>query len=130
MAPRGVRFTGWLGADQLRDYYRRCRALLFPGEEDFGIVPVEVQACGRPVIGLGRGGLRETVREGTSGVFFDAPDARALAEAMERSESIAWDPSVIRQGTERFGRARFEAEIEAWLRDEGAPGIAGAAAGR
>lgn len=119
MAPKGVRFVGWLPPEELRSYYRRCRALLFPGEEDFGIVPVEVQACGRPVIGLGRGGLLETVREGESGVFFSEPTAQALAAAMERCEATRWDPARIRQGSLRFGVERFEGEIDQWLRESG-----------
>lgn len=126
IAPRGVRFTGWLGAEELRAYYRRCRALLFPGEEDFGIVPVEAQACGRPVVGLGRGGLRETVRERVSGLFFAAPEPGSLAAAMEECEGTRWDAAEIRRGTERFGRPRFEAEVDAWLREDGPPALRGA----
>ncbi len=122
LAPSGVRFVGWLPPEQLRSYYRRCRAVLFPGEEDFGIVPVEAQACGRPVIGLGRGGLLETVREGESGVFFDQPSARDLAAAMERFEAMDWDAEAIRRGALRFGRERFEAEIGRWIAEEGTPG--------
>ena len=125
IAPPGVRFTGCLGAEELRAYYRRCRALLFPGEEDFGIVPVEAQACGRPVVGLGRGGLRETVREKRSGLFFAAPEPRSLAAAMEECEGTRWDAAEIRRGTERFGRPRFEAEVDAWLREDGPPGFQG-----
>jgi glycosyltransferase involved in cell wall biosynthesis len=122
MAPRGVRFLGWLPPEDLRSYYRRCRALLFPGEEDFGIVPVEVQSCGRPVVGLGRGGLLETVRDGEGGVFFSEPTPAALAAAMERSESISWNSARIREGALPFGGARFEREIDRWLAEEGFPG--------
>jgi glycosyltransferase involved in cell wall biosynthesis len=123
-APKGVRFVGWLPSDELRGYYRRCRALLFPGEEDFGIVPVEVQACGRPVIGFGRGGLLETTRPGISGVLFTRPDAAALAEAMEESESMRWNAEASREGVLRFGRARFETEVDRWLEEDAgvAPG--------
>jgi glycosyltransferase involved in cell wall biosynthesis len=117
-APAGTRFVGWLPPEQLRAYYRRCRALLFPGEEDFGIVPVEVQACGRPVVGLARGGLLETVRPGVSGILIDAPDPAALAAAMEQCESTRWDAGSIREGSLRFGRARFEEEVDRWVADE------------
>jgi len=119
LAPAGVRFVGWVPAEELRSYYRRCRALLFPGEEDFGIVPVEVQACGRPVIGLGRGGLLETVREGVGGVFVAEPTAASLAAAMERFESMTWDPAIISAGAQRFGARRFEREVDDWLRERG-----------
>jgi glycosyltransferase involved in cell wall biosynthesis len=118
-APPGVRFAGWLAPEALRAAFRRCRALLFPGEEDFGIVPVEAQACGRPVIGLGRGGLLETVRPGVGGILYSQAGAKELAEAMERFESMRWDPAVIRETVLPFGRDRFEREIRAWLEEEG-----------
>jgi glycosyltransferase involved in cell wall biosynthesis len=124
MAPPGVRFLGWLPPEELRAYYRRCRALLFPGEEDFGIVPVEAQACGRPVVGLGRGGLLETVRDGASGVLFAESDAGALAAAMDRCEGMRWDPVLIRDGVLRFSPERFEREVDRWLDEEGPRGTA------
>lgn len=117
-APKNVSFLGWLPSEPLRDIYRRCRGLLFPGEEDFGIVPVEAQATGAPVIGLGRGGLLETVRPGESGLFFDQPTAEALVAAIQRFEMMEWDASAIRQGVLRFGPERFEREISAWLAEE------------
>ncbi len=122
IAPKGVRFLGWLSPAEVRSWYRRCRAVLFPGEEDFGIVPVEAQACGRPIVGFGRGGLLETVRDGQSGVFFGEPDARALAEAMERCESVRWDAEEIRRGALRFGPERFERDMDTWLAEEGPDG--------
>src|SRR5262249_55559673 len=75
-----VHFLGWQNARTLRDYLRSCRALLFPGEEDFGIVPVEAQACGTPVIAFGRGGSVETVlplhgRKEPTGLWFEAQNA-------------------------------------------------------
>ncbi|MBK8230290.1 MAG: glycosyltransferase [Candidatus Eisenbacteria bacterium] len=117
-APANVRFLGWLPEEPLRDFYRRCRALLFPGEEDFGIVPVEAQATGAPVIGLGRGGLLETVREDERGVFFAEPTADQLCAAIERFESRGWEHAAIRDGVLSFGPTRFEAEIDRWLADE------------
>jgi glycosyltransferase involved in cell wall biosynthesis len=125
-APSGVRFVGWLSPEALREYYRRCRALLFPGEEDFGIVPVEAQACGTPVVGWGRGGILETVRDGVGGVLYQSPTATDLAEAMERLESGSWDPEEIRRGVLGFGPARFESEIDAWIEAEMGPGASSA----
>ena len=125
-APSSVRFLGWQDARALRDLYRRCRALLFPGEEDFGIVPVEAQACGAPVIGLGRGGLLETVREGESGVFFQEASEDALVGAIDRFEAGFVQTNAVREGALRFGRGRFETEIGEWLAEEGFPEAANA----
>ena len=77
-----VSFLGWQPDDVIRDHYRRCRALLFPGEEDFGIVPVEAMACGAPVIALGRGGAAETV-DNTVGKLYDEPDPSSLEAAIK-----------------------------------------------
>lgn len=82
-------------------------------------MPVEAQACGRPVVGLGRGGLLETVRDGESGVFFRESTPEALAAAMEQCEGMRWDSAAIRRGAERFAPARFEAEIDRWITEEG-----------
>ncbi|HEX4804698.1 MAG TPA: glycosyltransferase [Conexibacter sp.] len=90
-----------------------ARALLFPGEEDFGIVPVEAQAAGLPVIAYGVGGARETVRDGVTGVLFDAQTPEAVAEAIRRFESLALDPDAARENARGFGRARFRAEMAA-----------------
>lgn len=121
-APPNVRFVGWQSAAALRDLYRRCRALLFPGEEDFGIVPVEAQACGAPVVGLGRGGLLETVHEEESGIFFAEPTESALVAALDRFEGEIFADDVIRNGVLRFGRDRFEAEIGDWIAEDGPEG--------
>ncbi len=88
MAGPGVRFLGRVEHGELPDLYRRCRALLFPGEEDFGIVPVEAQAAGKPVIAYGRGGALETVRHGETGLFFDCQSALALNAALDRFEHM------------------------------------------
>ena len=62
MASNNIKFTGWIDDETLRDYYRGCKALIFPGVEDFGIVPVEAQACGKPIIAYGEGGVFDTVK--------------------------------------------------------------------
>lgn len=112
-APEGTRFLGWQSDEVLRDHYRRAKALIFPGEEDFGIVPVEAQACGCPVIAYGIGGAVETVVDGRTGVLFPDATAASLAEAMIRFEDTAFDPYEIRKNSERFSRKRFTAEISA-----------------
>ncbi len=90
-----------------------ARALLFPGEEDFGIVPVEAQAAGLPVIAYGVGGARETVLDGETGVLFDAQTPAGLAGAIERFETLALDPDAPRRNARRFGREQFRAEFAA-----------------
>ena len=82
---------------------------------DFGIVPVESQACGRPVIALGRGGARETVVPWETGVLVDEPTPGAFADAIAASMNHAFDPIVIRRHAERFGRARFGDEMSALI---------------
>jgi glycosyltransferase involved in cell wall biosynthesis len=81
------------------------------GEEDFGIVPVEAQACGRPVVALGRGGARETVVPGETGILVDEPAPGAFADAIRCAIDHPFDPVVIRRNAERFSRARFAAEM-------------------
>ncbi|HEU4702897.1 MAG TPA: glycosyltransferase, partial [Conexibacter sp.] len=90
-----------------------AQALLFPGEEDFGIVPVEAQAAGLPVIAYGVGGARETVRDGETGVLFEPQTAKALAEAVGRFEALTLDPQAPRENARSFGRTRFRAEMAA-----------------
>jgi glycosyltransferase involved in cell wall biosynthesis len=99
----------------LRDLYRRCRCLVFPGEEDFGIVPLEAQACGRPVVAYGVGGVRETVRPGETGVFFAERGEDALLDAVARAAAARWDPAAIRAHAEQFGPAAFESGLDACI---------------
>jgi glycosyltransferase involved in cell wall biosynthesis len=110
-------FRGWVGDDELAELNRTCRAFLFPGEEDFGITPLEAMASGRPVVAYGRGGALETVVEGVTGVFFHEQTAESMAAAMRRAEAIEWDAAAIRRHAEGFSRAacreRFDAAIRA-----------------
>lgn len=95
----------------LRYHYSRCRALIFPGEEDFGIVPVEAMASGRPVIAFRRGGATETVIDGMSGVFFDEQSVDALIAAEERAREITWQPREIAAYARNFSTAVFEKQM-------------------
>lgn len=108
---RGVRFLGWCTNEEIRDLYRSSIATILPGEEDFGIVPLEAQACGRPVVALGRGGALETVIDGETGVLVD-PGEEALADGLRRAARMPWDATRIRTHAERFSRHRFVREIE------------------
>jgi glycosyltransferase involved in cell wall biosynthesis len=112
-----VTFLGALGQDDLREAYRGARAVLLPGEEDFGIVPVEAMACGRPVVALGRGGALETVVPGLTGLLLEDESVDTLAEAMAAIDRLPFDPAAIRAHAESFGTARFEAALRAELDD-------------
>lgn len=114
-ASSNVEILGWQPEDVLRRYYAQCRALVFPGEEDFGMVPVEVMASGRPVIAYGRGGALETVVEGRTGIFFHEQTEAALRSAVMKFEQIEmqFDPQCIRKHAFRFNRDRFNKEIRA-----------------
>ncbi len=90
-----------------------ARALLFPGEEDFGIVPVEAQAAGLPVIAYSVGGAGETVLDGVTGVLFDRQTPEEVAAAIRRFEALSLDPAAPRENARRFGRARFRDEMAA-----------------
>lgn len=95
-----------------------CRAYIFPGSEDFGITPVEAQACGKPVIAFRDGGALETVIEGKTGLFFDRPDAESLLAAVMQFEGMSWSASEIRRNAERFSVARFLEETRRCLDPE------------
>ncbi len=117
-----VEFMGWQSDEVIRDHLRRARALLFPGEEDFGIVPLEAQACGCPVLAFGRGGATETVRalgEGPepTGIFFGEQTVDAVIDAIERFEVHAdrFDPRAARRQAVQFRKERFESELFGYL---------------
>jgi glycosyltransferase involved in cell wall biosynthesis len=116
LAQKNVTFLGWQSNEILREYYRKARALVFPGEEDFGIVPVEVQACGGGVIAYAKGGALETVIEGKTGEFFGQTNAESLEEAIRRFEKKHFDGSDSRQNALRFGRQRFKQEMKEKIR--------------
>jgi glycosyltransferase involved in cell wall biosynthesis len=119
-----VQFLGWQTNETIRDHLRRCRALLFPGVEDFGIVPLEAAACGAPVIALGQGGATETVLAAHSscrgtGVLFPNPSAESLSEAMTWLEAHPqqFDAGLSRHRAEQFATARFASELLGYIRD-------------
>jgi glycosyltransferase involved in cell wall biosynthesis len=108
----GIELVGWRSDEEIRALYQSSIAAILPGEEDFGIVPVEAQACGRPVVALGRGGALDTVIDGETGVLFADTTVESLAGALNRAASIPWDAPRIRRHAERFSRSRFIAEIQ------------------
>jgi glycosyltransferase involved in cell wall biosynthesis len=108
---RLVTFLGPISGERLRDEYRRARAVLLPGEEDFGIVPVEAQACGTPVVAYARGGALETVRDNETGMLFDEPNAVSLASALSRVAERQFDRPHLHAHAERFSRERHVSEM-------------------
>jgi len=95
--------------------YRGAAMTLLPGEEDFGIVPLEAQACGRPIVALGRGGALETVVTGETGILVDESTPEAFAVAIADAMSRTFDAGAIRRHAEQFGRARFGDEMAAQI---------------
>lgn len=107
MAGSTVEFLGWQTDEQVRILYQRATAVLLPGVEDFGMVPVEAQACGCPVVALGAGGAVETVIDGQTGVLVPEPVPEALADGLARVQAMTFEASAIREQALRFSRDRF-----------------------
>jgi glycosyltransferase involved in cell wall biosynthesis len=131
LAGPNVTLLGRQPEPALVDAMRRARAFLFAAEEDFGIAPVEAQACGTPVICLGKGGATESVVDGVTGLFFAEQSVAGLSEAIARFEANAdaFEPEQIRRNAERFSGPRFRREFSA-LVDRTLRGFTGGPAGR
>ena len=112
-----VEFLGRLSDGEIRDEYRRALAVILPGEEDFGIVPVEAQACRRPVVALARGGALETVKPDETGVLFGEATGASLSSALERVARLRFDGAAIRQHAEQFSRERHLEQMRALIDD-------------
>ena len=110
-ATENVRFLPQVSDEDLRALYRRARALVYPVEEDFGIVMAEAQACGTPVIGLARGGACDIIEPGVSGWLIESQDVGELRSAVRQADREELDPVVIRAGAERFSLAGFRAAM-------------------
>jgi glycosyltransferase involved in cell wall biosynthesis len=114
MSNPNIEFIGWQPDQLLKKYYAECRALIFPGEEDFGIVPVEAMASGKPVIAFARGGALETVldsKEEGTGVLFKEQTANALIEALKQFRNREFQPELLRQHALAFDREVFKRKI-------------------
>jgi glycosyltransferase involved in cell wall biosynthesis len=106
-----IRFLGQLSDEEVRHYYGRCRAFLFPGEEDFGITPLEAQASGRPVIAYGSGGALASVVDGITGAFFYEQTVDCLARVLASFDESRYDPQTIRNHALEFDLPRFHRRI-------------------
>ncbi|HEY0663711.1 MAG TPA: glycosyltransferase, partial [Thiobacillaceae bacterium] len=116
-----VEFLGWRSDEDIRLLYRSASVVLLPGTEDFGIVPVEAQACGTPVVALAQGGARETVIDGQTGALVAQPEPAAFAEAIHRVIATPPDRAVVRANAERFSVAQFKTHFAAALDEAGTP---------
>lgn len=119
-----IEFIDWQPHDKLAAYYENCLALIFPGEEDFGIVPVEAMACGKPVVAYGRGGALETVigkdddPDKKSGIFFNDLNPESLIEAVEKCDRTEWDPDFIGEHARKFDIENFRSTVTEFISQE------------
>lgn len=111
MAGPTVRFLGHVPQQEADRLLARCRALIFPGEEDFGIVPIEAQASGRPVIAYAGGGALDTVQDEVTGVLFAEQSVESLIDALQRFQRLSFDPSVLRENALRFDVSIFREKL-------------------
>jgi len=108
MAGPTISFLGKISNDDLRESYQNCKALLFPGEEDFGIVPLEAMSCGKPVIGYNSGGLKETLQPNVNGIFFEHQTPADLIQAIQRFNEKNFNSNQIRETALPFDKSVFE----------------------
>jgi len=117
MAGPTVQFLGRQPDEVVHKHMAECKALLFPGEEDFGIVPVEAEACGRPVIAYGKGGALDTVIPDKTGVLFYEQTEDSLAEAIKKFDTMTFDKEEIRNHALKFDEPEFRRQIETYIRE-------------
>lgn len=111
LAEPNITFVGRRSDAEVAAYYSGCRAVIFPGEEDFGLVPLEANASGRPVIAYRAGGALDTVIDGQTGLFFEETSPASLRAAVERCERSDWDRAQLRRHAETFGTEIFRARV-------------------
>jgi len=116
--PPNVKLLGRLSERAVAEALHSARAVVFAAKEDFGIVPVEAQAAGTPVIAYGKGGACETVIPGVTGVLFQEQNAEAIRDAVEEADQITFDPAELRRNAQRFSPQIFRAELKSWVDEE------------
>lgn len=114
-ANSNIEFVGFVNYEKLKNLLQKAKAFVFAAEEDFGIIPVEAQACGTPVIAFGKGGALETVLENQTGVFFKEQSIQKLKVAISAFEKLEFDPKKIREHATKFSKQRFEIEIKTFV---------------
>lgn len=118
MAKSNITFLGRQSDEAIKEYYSKCRAFIFPGEEDFGITPLEAMSSGRPVIAFGKGGALETVVENKTGIFFKEQTTESLVEAVKKFETVNFDKNEIRQHAYKWDEVFFKQKIEKFVADK------------
>lgn len=112
LAKSNVEVLGFISNEEMKKHMQLAKAFVFAAEEDFGIVPVEAQACGTPVIGFGKGGVRETVINMHTGIYFEEQSINSIVNAVLKFEKVKWDYKEIRKHSEKFSKERFENEFK------------------
>jgi glycosyltransferase involved in cell wall biosynthesis len=117
-AKKNIEFLGWQSDEQIRGYYAGCQALIFPGEEDFGIVPVEAMATGKPALAFGRGGALETVVPGVTGLLFPEQTVSSLMDAVRSFDEAHFSPQRIRTHALGFDREVYRRNMREFIADK------------
>ena len=117
MAKANIKFVRELTDSQLASYYQKARALIFPQEEDFGLVVLEANAAGTPVIAYKNGGALDTVIDGKTGIFFDKQDKDSLIKAIKRFETLKFDREDLVKNAQKFSKERFKKEFLKLIED-------------
>ncbi len=118
LAGPNVEMKGFVTNDEMLELMQKAKAFVFAADEDFGIIPVEAQACGTPVIALGRGGTKETVIDGQTGVHFNVQTVESLMEAIDRFDDMNFDAKVVRVNAEKFSKQRFNKELQEYINEK------------
>lgn len=119
LAKDNIKFLGRLSDEEIVSYYARAKAFIFPGEEDFGLTPIEAQASGTPVIAYGRGGVLDTVKDGKSGVLFREQTVESLLQAVQYFEKngVSWNAKQIKENSEQFSVQNFKDKLKSYIEE-------------
>lgn len=117
-ARENITFVGQISDKKLADLYQKCRALIFPQEEDFGITAVEAQAAGRPVIAYGRGGAREIILPNATGLLYGSQEAEALVKAVQKADTMTFSSAECIKNARRFSKEKFKTQIKLFVEEQ------------